>query len=61
MISRLIVLFAAVFALRRGLRLLLGGVVRLVGLFAVNVGEDEIEDVRVPAGGAALEALLDVL
>ena len=33
----------------------------LVGLFAVKVGEDEIEDLRVPGHRMALKTFLDVL
>lgn len=33
----------------------------LVGLFAVKVGEDEVEDLRVPGHRMALKAFLDVL
>jgi len=32
-----------------------------VGLFAVEVGEDEVKDLRVPAGGVAFNAFFDVL
>lgn len=33
----------------------------LVGVFAVDVGEDDLEDIRVPGHGLAFDAFLDVL